>query len=255
MSINASGSILRRCNRLATCIFALVMLACPSSFSEPSHDLWVIVRQIGKIPCVAVAVDTAGTDVKISAGVPAGGLGSKEEFQSFIGRLDPAAAVTGAFYCTKTKMPIGQIVIDGKAVNSGCVGSCFCVSKDGRPDIMRPRDLKGQGVDGYQTVLGGGILLPMDGTADRSARAQGFKDSQVFRRALRAAVGVMEDGTVLFVNTRARCSLGDLDRVMKALDCKEAMCLDGGSGIALYCRGQFYNNRHARITNVLLVYR
>jgi len=48
--------------------------------------------------------------------------------------------------------------------------------------------------------------------------------------------------------------LSEMARVMRALGAYDAMCMDGGTSAALYCRGKSYRVPGRSLTNLFLVY-
>ncbi|MGQ9696804.1 MAG: phosphodiester glycosidase family protein, partial [Armatimonadota bacterium] len=172
-----------------------------------------------------------------------------------IRRAAPTAAVTGTFFCLRTLIPTGDIVIGGRLVHFGGIGTGLCISPDNKVYFV-PRPVY-RHVDwtGYETVLCAGPRLLWDGKLCVNPRAEGFRDRRmIYARVPRLGVGVTAKGKLLMVLVSRPCHLSDLARVMKALGCTDAVDVDQGASAALYYRGWRIAKPKRLLTNILAVY-
>ncbi len=92
-------------------------------------------------------------------------------------RARPAAAINGAYFSKTTKAPIGDIVLKGRLVHKGLMGTALAITRDNRA-IMR-RVIWGHAEDwtGYETVLacGPALVLGDEWTCARRRRDSGIR--------------------------------------------------------------------------------
>jgi exopolysaccharide biosynthesis protein len=103
-------------------------------------------------------------------------------------------------------------------------------------------------------VLVGGPVVVWNGKVSVNPREQGFRDSRLFARKARTAVGVTRNGKLLMVAVTKPVYLRSLGKAMKALGCTRAAALDGGGSTALYYRGKSLAKPSRRLTNLLVAY-
>ncbi|UCC67295.1 MAG: hypothetical protein JSV79_09180, partial [Armatimonadota bacterium] len=104
-----------------------------------------------------IEIDLNDPRVLVSPVLAAGGIGRTERFSEFIRRLDPAAAVNGTYFSKATHRPVGDIVIAGKLVHFGGMGTALAFAHDGVYCIRLP---KSRHVDWseYQSAIAAGPL-------------------------------------------------------------------------------------------------
>ncbi len=201
-----------------------------------------------------IDVDLNDRRVVVSPAVAGGGIGHCEQFSSFISRLQPVAAINGTFFSKRSLRPVADIVVNGKVVHFGGMGTALAIARDGVDFIRLP---KSRHVDWseHRNVIAGGPLLVWEGFAKPIPGGEGFGDPHVFARAApRTAVGITRRNHLLLVSTAKGCSLGKLARAMRALGAVYAFNLDGGSSTAMSCKGSTVVGANRALTNVLCVY-
>jgi hypothetical protein len=104
-----------------------------------------------------------------------------------------------------------------------------------------------------QEALGCGPLLVRNGQVSVDPQAERFRDPKVLSDAgNRSAVGLTADGHLLMV-TCSSATMTQLGHVMKALNCRDAMNLDGGASSSLFYGDAYLVKPGRDISNALLV--
>lgn len=201
-----------------------------------------------------VTADLNDPNVKVSPAVAKYGIGHSEVFGSMLSRLQPAAAITGTYFCVRSLIPVGDIVIDGQQVNSGCVGTPVCFTSDNLCMIDAPRSSAQQGSSLYQAIVCTGPRLVSHGDVYLDPPSEGFRDRSIYRQASRAAIGVTKNNKLLLVTVNRAVYLRKLAYIMKELGAANAVNLDGGSSTALYCNGRVLSHPARRLTNLIVIY-
>jgi hypothetical protein len=166
----------------------------------------------------------------------------------------PAAAVTGTYFGLRSAQPVGDIVIGGRLVNSGFVGTALAITHDNDARFVETRRWKERDWSAYETVLCGGPRLVTRGRVRVVPRAEGFGDRSLFKRRPRTAVGVTRRNRLVLVTVARPIYLRQLARLMRSLGCRDAIALDGGSSSAMFYRGRFAARPLRSLTNLLVVY-
>lgn len=117
----------------------------------------------------------------------------------------------------------------------------FRAPETGRKVTLEPylmkTDSEGFTLDGVVSMVSGAPRLVKNGRADTS-KDTGFTDSKFTTQATpRSAVGATGDGRLLLVTTPS-ATIGQLRELMLELGCVDAVNLDGGASVGLWCRGQ-----------------
>lgn len=235
---------------------------------------WTVAAVILLIPLVAVSASNIGYTtydsngikahvvtvnmnsprVKVTPALCADGVGSSERFSAMIERLDPKAAITGTFFCTRNLIPVGDIVIEGERVNYGVVGVGVCVTPANTVEFVPMKKGHKSGWLGYETVLCGGPTLVRNSKYWLSPRDEGFSDPELYLKKKRAAVGVTANNKLLFVTVNKPVYLRSMAGIMLKLGCAEAVSMDGGSSTALYWNGSVIAQPKRKLTNLLVAY-
>ncbi len=200
-----------------------------------------------------VTADLGNSCVKVTVALAKGGPGKQESFKSIVGRVKPAAAITGTFFDTKTLFPTGDIAMYGKVVYHGSIGAALCIDSNNKASVVSLKEGRKYGWIDYETVLCAGPRLIQNGKIAISLKKEGFRYS-LCTPARRTAVGITKTGKVLFVAINRKASLHDIARVLVRMGAKDALCLDGGSSTAFYSGGNFLAVPARRMTNLLVVY-
>lgn len=209
---------------------------------------------IRKTPVHVVTANLNSPNVKVSPAIARNGIGTSEGFGSMLSRLQPSAAITGTYFCIKSLVPVGDIVVDRKLVNSGCVGTGVCFTEDNRV-IFQPID-KNKPTDwtGYTSVICTGPRLVTDGVPYVAPWAEGFNDPAHYKVARRSALGVTRNNKLLLVTVNRSIYLSKFAKIMHDLGAVNAVSLDGGTSTALYYKGRVPSHPGRRMTNLLVVY-
>lgn len=201
-----------------------------------------------------VTVDLRNPEVFVTIGLASEGVGCAESFRSMLRRTQPAAALTGTFFCTRSLKPVGDLVIGGVLVHRGCVGDGLAINADNQARIVPFEVGRASNWRSFETVVCSGPRLVSAGVARVNARSEGFTEPGLFGRHLRSAVGITAAGKLLLVSTATPVTLSHLGDMMRALGSLDAVGLDGGTSTALYCNGRVIVEPGRKLTNLLLVY-
>jgi exopolysaccharide biosynthesis protein len=203
--------------------------------------------------CV-VTVNTASPSVRTTIALASGGVGTQEAWSTMIDRLRPTAAITGTYFNTANLVPVGSLVAGGNLIHCGSVGTALVISKHRRPRLVTCRPGRGPSWPDCDTGVRAGPRLLTRGVVTLYPEWEGFRDPAVTACRPRAAVGITRRGKLLLVTVAQPLYLSDMARVMSALGAADAMCMDGGTSAALYCRGKSYRVPGRSLTNLLLIY-
>jgi hypothetical protein len=206
---------------------------------------------------VLARADLGAPGVRVSVALARGGPGSAERFSRMMTRTKATAGLTGTFFGTNNKMPIGDIVVGGRLAHFGGRGAALCFPRNrGGRAIMRDNAGVSRHTDWkkFHTVIAGGMWLVRRGRIALKPRAQGFRDPSLFRPAARVAVGLTGRNKLLLVATREPVMLPSWARTLRALGARDALNLDGGSSTGLFYRGRVVLRPGRRLTNALVIY-
>jgi hypothetical protein len=211
-------------------------------------------QQAAGVSLHVIDVDLSDPHVVVSPALAAGGVGRCETFAHFLGRLRPAAAVNGTFFSKRSLRPIGDIVVGGRLVHFGGMGTAFAFGKGGVDVVRLPKSRRVDWSE-HRAVLAGGPLLVWDGFPKPMPGGEGFGDPHVFARsAPRTALGITKRNHLLLVTTVRGSSLAALARALHSLGAIYAINLDGGSSAGMYYQGRMIRTPRRSLTNVLGVY-
>jgi hypothetical protein len=180
--------------------------------------------------------------------------GRGQSFHSFLAEYQPLAQVSGSYFSLSSWAPVGDIVINGRLrYGSGGIGSALLVRPDNTAKIVNiPRGWLSSW-QGYEMVLRGGVRLVQDGKYAVYPHDQGFRDPALFRQATRTAVGITPQQRLLLVAVGRGIQLSQLAAIMKALGCRDAMTLDGGTSTGLAYGTSVIFTPGRLLSNVLMV--
>jgi hypothetical protein len=230
--------------------WGMVAFACAASTLCIASDIAYVGRKIEGAWYHAVIANLDSDDVKVSGAVNQR-IGRAESIWSMISRTQPAVAISGTFFDTRSKRPIGSIVIEGEGKVDGYHGSCLAVDHFNQAKILDPKWGRQFDMSLYRFIVRGGVRLVTNGELTVYPRAQKFKDPRVFCPARRIGVGVTKSNKVLFIGTNANVTLSRLAKAMKSLGAQSAMALDGGGSAAMYYRGKLLMKPNRGMTNLL----
>jgi hypothetical protein len=242
-------------NRISRIIGPAALLAfCATQVdAHPAGVTFRRVRRAG-VRASVITVNLNDTNCKVSVALPKRGVGSREPFRTLLRRVRPAAAVTGTYFGLRSAQPVGDIVIGGRLVNSGFVGTALAITADNEARFLETRRWKNRDWSEYETVICGGPRLVTRGRSRLYPRAEGFADRSLFKKRPRTAVGVTWRNRLVLVTVQKPIYLRQLARLMRSLGCRDAIALDGGSSSAMFYRGRFATRPSRSLTNLLVVY-
>lgn len=237
-------------------LYALVALnAVSGSVSARPSSVQASYHRIGGARVYVVTVNLGDPQVKVAPAVSRWGNGTTETYRSMIRRIQPTAAITGTFFCSRTHIPTGDIVTDGRLVHYGGVGTALAITSNNEAMFIPRKKYRRVDWTGFETVLCAGPRLLWDGRTVVNPRAEGFRDRHMINaRTNRLGVGVTRDNKLKLVAAKGRLHLRDLARIMKRLGCIDAIDLDQGSSSALFFRGRTYIKPSRSLTNMLMVF-
>lgn len=202
-----------------------------------------------------IEADLDRPEVRVTAMIARGGIGNAEPFGKMIRRANPAAALTGTFFGIRNHIPTGDLVINGRPVFRGFIGTAVAITPENRVCfIPTRRGEMGADWSQYETVIRGGPRLVDSGRVTMTARVEGFRTLPVSQRRTRTALGLTAENRLQLVAVRQGITLWELAKVMRALRAYHAVALDGGTSTAMYFGGRYVARPGRGLTNVLMVY-
>jgi len=223
----------------------------PKRVSGDSVQL--LYRRVNGIPVRYVVADLNNPYVRVGVAT-ARRLGLDESIWDLLARSQPTAAVTGTYFSTTSKLPVGDIVIEGERVHFGGVGTALCITYDNQVRFIRQKLHRQRDWSDYRLVLGAGPRLLQRGKVALYPPGEGFRDKRVYARGKRVAVGVTKHNKLLLVVVEQPITLRQLAWVMRALGATDAIALDGGGSSFLYYRREVKVLPKRKLTNLLVVY-
>lgn len=242
-----------RALRRAGMLLMVMMATAGLSASAAPSPVTLHQETVVGVSVTYVAVNLNDPRVRVRVEVCRGFPGKDEPFDAMVQRLNPTAAMTGAYWSRATKIPIGDIVIDGKVVNRGHMGTALALTRQNQPRIGRVPWGRTVNWRGYETVLACGPALVLDGQVDVQPASEGFRDPTIMTTTARLAVGYTADNRLLLVQMSPVRFVREAE-VMRALGCVGALNLDAGASEAVFYRGAFLTTPNRRLTNILCVY-
>jgi len=220
---------------------------CPSS----GDSVVLEERRVRSAKVYVITADLSDPSLKVGIGLPAKGISHSEPFMNIVRRRAPIAAVTGTYFCTRSLLPVGTVVSEGRVRFVNCIGNTLCFFGANRVEFIDSR--KGENVDltGAQCAVRAGPRLLKSGQYAVSPRREGFRDPGLFGRRSRVAVGLTRHNKLLLVSVATPVTFGTTAAIMKSLGAADAMCLDGGSSSAMYFRGRVVRAPGRQLTNVI----
>lgn len=225
----------------------------PKPKAITGDSVQLMYRKVGGVSVRYVVADLNNPYVRVSV-VTARRLGRDESIWDLLARSRPTAAITGTYFSTSTKLPVGDIVIEGERVHFGGVGTALCITYDNHVRFIRQKLHRQHNWSDYRVVLGAGPRLLQNGKVALYPQGEGFRDKRVYARGRRVAVGVTKQNKLLMVVVEQSVSLRRLAWILRALGATDAIALDGGGSSCLYYRRQVKVLPRRKLTNLLVVY-
>lgn len=233
-------------------ILTLALTLIPTSANAASVGYRV--EFVNGFGCHVVQVNLGSPNVKVTPVLSLRYPGGAEPMSTICARERPVAAITGTFFSKTTLLPVGDIMIDGRLVHFGGMGSALAITPDNRASFRRIPWGRKQDWGPFETVMAAGPMLLEDGVVALAPAHERFRDPHVLGRASRTAVGLTDRNKLLMVATREQVSLWELAKIMRDLGCTRAINLDGGSSTGLYYRGSTIVRPARSLVNLLAVY-
>ncbi len=231
--------------------FSSAHAAAPKQISGDSVKL--LYRKVRGVPVRYILADLNNPYVRVGV-VTARRLGRDESIWELLARSRPTAAVTGTYFSTTSKLPVGDIVIEGERVHFGGVGTALCITYDNQVRFIRQKLHRQRDWSNYRLVLGAGPRLLQNGQIALYPPGEGFRDRRVYARGKRVAVGVTKQNKLILAVVEQPVSLRRLAWTMRGLGATDAIALDGGGSSTLYYRREVKLLPKRKLTNLLVVY-
>ncbi|MFW5866611.1 MAG: phosphodiester glycosidase family protein, partial [Armatimonadota bacterium] len=245
---------LREYPHFAVVMVLVALFALSSVAFAQASPVGYRVEFVNGIGVHVVQVNMGSPSVKVTPVLSKRYPGGVEPLTTICAREKPVAAITGTYFSHASLLPIGDIMIDGRLVHFGGMGSALAITPDNGVEFRRIPWGRQQEWGPYETVMAAGPMLLEDGEVALAPAHEKFRDPRVLGRAARAAVGITSKNKLLMVTTRQSISLWQLAGVMRGLDCTHAINLDGGSSTGLYYRGSAIVRPSRSLVNLLAVY-
>lgn len=216
----------------------------------PAQNISYVGQKVNGVWYHVVVANLSSDDVKVSGEVNKT-IGRAEPIWQMIGRTQPMVAISGTFFDTRSKRPIGSIVIEGEGKVDGYHGSCLAVDHFNQAAILDPKWGRKFDMSLYRFVVRGGVRLLTGGELTVYPKAQKFKDPRVWSSARRIAVGITANNKIMFVGTNSSVTLSTLAKAMKSFGVRNGMALDGGGSAAMYYNGKLLMSPSRGMTNLL----
>jgi hypothetical protein len=231
-------------------------LAVPAQTRAPkaARPVGYAVRRPLGVPLHVITVNLRDREVRVSLALSRGGIGTSERFESLIARTGATAALTGTFFSTRTLLPVGDLVSQGRRVHQGGVGTALGITAENGAVFLTLAPGKKADFSQYRLLIRGGPRLVSGGKVAVSLREEGFRDAGFRGRRRRTAAALSEHGKLLLVASAQPVTVTELAKCLRRLGAREAMALDGGSSAALYYRGRTVVSPKRWLTNVIVVY-
>lgn len=207
------------------------------------------------VPLIVITVDLNNPNTKVTGMLTHWGSGHAERFQEMVARAHPTAAVTGTYFGVGSLVPVGDLVVNGRLVHRGGIGTGLCITDSNRCEFVHPphRYMRMDWGD-YDFVCCSGPRLVHLGNPTVCPADEGFHDHDLLGLAPRLAVGLTARNKLVFAATRDRIHLSRLARAMRRLGCIEAINLDAGSSLGMYSGGNMLIRPGRKMTNLILIY-
>ncbi len=203
-----------------------------------------------------VRVNLENPSVQVKAILPKHNKGAN--FDAMVAGSKAVAMINGGYFNTATFAPAGDLVINGRYVARGKLRTALGITPDNRAYLwVKPESLsRASRLDwsGFETLISSGPYILRRGLVQVAPKGEGFKDAAVWGRASRSAVGISSERKLFFVSTREKLNLWQLSKIMKALNAKEAIALDGGSSVGMAWKGKVLIHPKRRIAFSIAVY-
>jgi len=210
-------------------------------------------KKISRATVHIVTVNLNDPRIEVRPVVAGNQVGRRQSFTGFLARHQPLAQLTGSYFGLRNSLPVGDLVIRGRRLYDGHVGSALALRQDNTARIIDIPHRWKSSWHGYENVLQGGIRLVENGKTAVYPTSQGFYSRDLLRATTRTAVGLTRHRKLLLVAVENNVQLSRLAGIMKALGCVDAMTLDGGTSTGIAFGHRVLVQPGRTISNVLQV--
>jgi exopolysaccharide biosynthesis protein len=200
-----------------------------------------------------IEVNPQDPRIRVTVATASGFPRGDEPFGSILARYHPILAVDGAYFSKRTLAPIGDIVVDGRVVYQGMMGTALALTSNGEAVIRRVVPDHAMDWTGYDAVVACGPALVLNGRIDVDPIGERFHDPHVMGATRRMGIAVLPGGHLLFVTTAEAVTFARWAAVMEALGARDALNLDAGASLALAYRGRIIESPGRKLTNLIVV--
>ncbi len=230
-----------------------VMIILLSSFAwAGGKSVYYDAIKVAGVKVHTVNIRMTDTTLQVRPAFAWGIPGKRQLFKDFIHDYKPIAQITGPYFGMANGLPVGDMVIDGRYLFDGFIGSALVIDKNGKAKIIDIPYKWKYSWYGYKMVMQGGIRLVENGKYNLYPRDQGFRHNNLFQPASRTAIGIDGNMLVMLAVTKP-IYLSKLAAIMKAIGCTEAMTLDGGPSTGLAIGKSIIINPGRQLPTVLMV--
>jgi Phosphodiester glycosidase len=206
------------------------------------------------VPIHLVVADLTDPEIKIGVMVARGGVGTTESLAGMVQRAQPAAALTGTFFGLDNALPTGDLVVNGRAIYQGFVGTALAFTEGNVVSFIPTGYKEKTAWRFFDGVLRAGPLLVQEGRIAVGPHEEGFVSLSAAARRSRTAVGITSGRKLLLMAVKEPISLWQLAKLMRRVGAYHAVAMDGGTSTGLYFRGQMVARPGRALTNALVVY-
>jgi hypothetical protein len=206
------------------------------------------------VPVHVAQVDLSRPEVHLAVATAGSGLGHCDHWSDLIERTGPVAALTGTYFCPQSALPVGTIIVDGRRLCSGYVGTALTFTRGSGARLVDARPGVSDMWLAGDMVLRAGPRLLRAGRLDAHPEREGFRDPAITACKRRTAAGITAHGKLLLVAVEQPVTLETAGRILRELGAQEALCLDGGTSSGLFCAGKTWLKPRRPLTNLLVVY-
>lgn len=210
-------------------------------------------KKVGSVPARVIKANLNSSEVQVGIVSPER-IGRSESVWKLLARSRPTAAVCGTYFCTSSKVPVGDIVLEGETVHFGGVGTAMCIDYDNKVRFIRPPLHRQVDWSKYRCVVAAGPRLLLNSKVYLYPKGEGFRDKSVYKSNPRTAVGITKHNKLLMVVTTKAVTLRTMAYVMKKLGAVDAIAMDGGSSTTFYYRKNLSVLPKRQLTNLLVIY-
>lgn len=172
---------------------------------------------------------------------------------SLLNHGKPIAAITGTFFSPQSQVAVADVLVDGNLVARGARGSAVAVDYYGDIRIFSPGFHKPVDWGEYRFGLRGTVRVLQNGKICPDPKAQKFRDSRIWGRAARTALGTTQNGKLVMVATKSAVTLSELGRAMKSQGVRDGVSLDGGGSTCLFYKGSLVVPPQRKLCNLFVL--